>query len=407
MSSIFAADFFKSNRARLREQVTDDALIVVTANGLLQRNSDTTLPFRQDSSFWYLTGINEPDVVLVMDNSKEYLIVPTRGAARVAFDGDYNRNALAKRSGVTKILGDREGWRQLAKSLRQSDRVATPAKIPAYVTQHGFYTNPARARLIRRLKASNDRLELNDIRSNLASLRSIKQPQELKAIQKAIDMTIKSIARIYHERNSFKNECEIEAVLSAEFISGGARHAYQPIIASGKNACLLHYIDNNSKINNQELLLVDAGAEVENYAADITRTFPISRLSKRQKEVLAVVLEVQEFAKNYLKPGVMIKDYEQAVEQYMGQKLKQLKVIKTISHRQIRKYYPHATSHFLGLDVHDVGDYKQPLEPGMVLTVEPGIYIPEEHIGVRIEDDILITDTGHENLSKRLPASLG
>lgn len=407
MKSFFTAEFFKNNRQKLLELSDRDAPIVITANGLLQRNSDSTFPFRQDSNFWYLTGINEPDVTLVIDGKKEYLIVPSRGVSRIAFDGDYDKNALAKRSGIKQILSDRDGWRQLAKTLRQVDQVATLGKVPAYVTNHGFYTNPARARLIRRLKTANDSLEILDLRSHLAKLRAIKQPAELKAIQKAIDMTIKSITWVYDQSSSFKNEKEIEAALTAEFVSHCAVHAYQPIIASGKNACTLHYIDNNSNINKYELLLIDAGAEVENYAADITRTLTINKPSKRQEQVLKTVLEVQKFAQHYLKPGVILKDYELAVEKFMGQKLKQLKIIKTINRTQIRKYYPHATSHFLGLDVHDVGQYDQPLEAGMVLTVEPGIYIPEEGIGVRIEDDVLITENGNKSLSVALPANLG
>jgi Xaa-Pro aminopeptidase len=156
-----------------------------------------------------------------------------------------------------------------------------------------------------------------------------------------------------------------------------------------------------------ELLLLDVGAEVNHYAADITRTVSISAPSRRQQAVFDAVLEVHAFALSLLRPGALMKENEQQIEQLMGEKLRELGLIKSIEHDEVRKYYPHATSHFLGLNVHDIGDYLRPLEPGMVLTVEPGIYIPEEAIGVRIEDDVLITADGYEILTDRLPRKLG
>jgi len=151
---------------------------------------------------------------------------------------------------------------------------------------------------------------------------------------------------------------------------------------------------------------MDVGAEYQHYAADITRTISLSAPSRRQQAVHAAVLDVQAYGFSLLNPGVDLKEYEQSIEQYMGEKLRELGLIKTIDHESVRAYYPHATSHFLGLNVHDVGDYSRPLEVGNVLTVEPGIYIPAEGIGVRIEDDVLVTDTGIEILTDRLPRTL-
>src|SRR5690606_4788889 len=157
-------------------------------------------------------------------------------------------------------------------------------------------------------------------------------------------------------------------------------------------ACVIHNMDNNDPIKTGDLLVLDVGAEVENYSADITRTLaPGGKASKRQKAVYAAVLAVQDYAFSLVKPGALLKDNEQKVEQFMGEKLRELGLIKSIDRDSVRQYFPHATSHFLGLDVHDVGDYSQPLAPGMVLTVEPGIYISDEAIGVRIEDDLLVT----------------
>jgi Xaa-Pro aminopeptidase len=244
---------------------------------------------------------------------------------------------------------------------------------------------------------------LLDLRPHLTRMRSIKQDKELEAIQLAIDLTLKTIKQVHRKRDKYAYEYEVEADIDAGFRKEGRRHAYEPIVASGANACTLHYVANDAPIDSGAFLLIDVGAEVSGYAADITRTFAINQPNKRQQAVLDAVVEVQEFAKAELRPGVFMKEYETKVGQFMGEKLRELGLIKLIEKEELRKYYPHATSHFMGLDVHDVADYDRPLEAGMVLTVEPGIYISAEGIGVRIEDDVLVTATGIEVLSGKLP----
>jgi Xaa-Pro aminopeptidase len=187
----------------------------------------------------------------------------------------------------------------------------------------------------------------------------------------------------------------------------GSGHAFEPIVAGGPRACTLHNVANSGKLSADELVLMDVGAEIEHYAADITRTISLNGSpSRRQQAVHAAVLEVQEFALGLLKPGILLKEYEQQIEHFMGEKLRELGLIKIITHDGVRAYYPHATSHFLGLNVHDVGEYDRPLEPGVVMTVEPGIYIASEGIGVRIEDDVLVTPKGPKILSSKLPRDL-
>lgn len=235
----------------------------------------------------------------------------------------------------------------------------------------------------------------------------VKQPVELELLQQAIDITADTLLRLKKKGwQKFAYEHEVEAAITANFRSSGSTHAYQPIVAAGKNACTLHYVHNNDAIEEGSLLLLDVGAEVHNYAADITRTYIVGEPTKRQQQVLDAVLDVHLFACDFLKPGILIRDYEESVQQYMGEKLRELGLIKSIEQSTVRHYYPHATSHFLGLDVHDVADYERPLEPGMVLTVEPGIYIPEEGIGIRIEDDVLIEENGIRVLSDKLPRVL-
>lgn len=404
----FSSEFFAGNRQRLKTLFTGTAPIILTANGLLQRNGDCTYTFRQDSNFWYLTGTNEPDIILVLDKDSEYFILPERANHRDVFDGAISGKNLSEQSGVITILDAKTGWKKLKSRLERVMHVATLAPSPAYLESHNFYVNPARAQLINRLKECNENLELLDLRQHIMLMRMVKQKPELSAIQRAINITNSTIKNV-SRRNfaQYKSEFEIEAAISNGFnIRGATGSAWVPIVANGKNACTIHSIAKRTALNRKGLLLLDVGAEVSNYSADISRTYSLDQPTKRQEIVFAAVLDVQDFALSKLKPGVVIKEYEKLVEQYMGEKLRELGVIKTIESKEVRKYYPHATSHFLGLDTHDVGDYTRPLEPGMVLTVEPGIYLPKEGIGVRIEDDVLITKTGHKVLSAALPRTL-
>jgi Xaa-Pro aminopeptidase len=409
MESRFTSEFFARNRQRLQELFTGTAPIVVGANGLLQRGADSAYAFAQDASFWYLTGIDEPDIVLVLDRYKEYLIVPERSASREAFDGKITVDELSRRSGVQSVLSYKDGWEQLGNRLKKVKHVATLATPPAYVEHFGIYTNPARAVVAARMKDYNPNIELLDLRPHLSRMRMIKQSAELKAIQGAIDITIASFkdATRLTRLAKYAYEYELEAAITQGFRRRGASgHAFEPIVASGQRAVTLHNMSNNGALMADELIVVDIGAEVEHYAADITRTIALKTVSRRQRTVHEAVQEIHNYALDLIKPGVFLKDYEQQIEHLMGEKLRELGLIKTITHENVRHYYPHSTSHFMGLNVHDIGDYDRPLEPGVVITVEPGIYIPEEGIGVRIEDDVLITPKGNKILSNKLSREL-
>jgi Xaa-Pro aminopeptidase len=406
---MFDSDFFAGNRARLRQLFTGTAPIVITANGRLQQTSDEAYAFSQDSNFWYLTGIDEPDILLVLEQNKEYLILPERTHVSEIFDGATDTDQISRVAGIKEVYSEKEGWKYFGSRLKRLRHVATLGANPAYMETFGMYANPARATLIHRLKEYNANIELLDIRLHLARLRMIKQQQELQALQKAIDITIDSLKGISRPATlkKYAYEYEIEADLTRSFRRGGAKgHAFTPIIAAGERACTLHNIANEGALASDELLVADIGAQYEHYSADITRTFDLGNAPKRAYNVHAAVLEVSEFARSLLKPGVLMRDYEGQVEAFMGEKLRELGLLKIINRDDVRKYFPHATSHYLGLDTHDAGDYDRPLEPGVVMTVEPGIYIPEEGIGVRLEDDILITTDGIEVLSARLPLAL-
>lgn len=407
MSDLFHREFFEGNRERLRQLFTGTAPIVLTANGLLQRASDEAYPFQQDASFWYLTGCEDPDVLLVMDKQKEYLVVPHREGVREAFDGAVDFAYLRKISGIDEIVDEKEGWRRIEKRLKKVKNVATLAANPRYIEHFGLYANPARAELAHKIKSCNADVELLDLRPHLSRMRMVKQEPELKALQRAIDITIETIKEVTRTPKlaKYAYEYELEADITRGFRKRGALgHAFTPIVASGKRACTLHNVANTGELHKEDMVTLDIGAEYEHYSADITRTYSLGGgMSHRQQAVYDTVRDVQEYAFSLLRPGVHLREYEKRIEAYMGEKLRELNLIKTITHDSVREFFPHATSHFLGLDTHDAGDYDKPLVSGVVITVEPGIYIPAEGIGVRIEDDVLITETGIKNISGRLP----
>jgi Xaa-Pro aminopeptidase len=406
METFFSADFFASNRRKLRQAVGGEAPIVVTTNGVMQRSGDEPYKFRQDSGFYYLTGIDTPDLVLVMTTHETYLIAPTLTFEREAFDGAHDTAAFAARSGIDTLYNEKEGWAKLKTALQKHNAVATPAALPEHMKRHGLYANPARRRLISKLKRTVPQLAVQDIRPQLAELRSYKQPAELLALRRAIDITIETIEEIRKPAflRSIHHEYNLEAAISYGFRNrGSAGHAFSPIVAAGKNAATIHHMSNNDPVTEGDMIIVDIGAEFEHYAADISRTLCSRPLEGRKKQVYEAVLAVQNFALSQLKHGCVPLDYEKAVEAYMGEQLRALKLVQEPTHEAIRRYFPHATSHFLGLDTHDAGDYRKPYEAGMVITCEPGIYIPEEGIGVRIEDDVLITANGYELLTSACP----
>lgn len=410
MSDLFGSDFFAGNRERLRQLFTGTAPIVITANGLLQKVSDEPYEFRQDSNFWYLTGVDEPDIVLIMDKGKEYLIVPDRGDWVKAAEGDIRPEDLARRSGIQTILNQKEGWKQLGARVKKVRHIATLSANPPYLDVFGMYSNPARATLIKTLKDMNGELELLDLRQHLMRMRMIKQPMELEALRRAIDITVDTIKHAIRPSllAKYAFDHEIEAEITYGFRKRGAQgHSFAPVVVGGSRACVLHSSANNTPLASDELVVLDVGARASYYSADIARTISLDgKPSRRQQAIHKAVLQAQDYALSLLKPGLIISEYEDSVAQFVGEKLRELGVIKSIDKQLVRQYFPHATSHFLGIDAHDLGDYDHPLEPGVVMVAEPGIYIPEEGIGVRIEDDVLITENGCEILSQKLPREL-
>lgn len=400
---MFKPSFFAGNRKELRRRVQQD-YIVIASNGVLQRSLDSVFPFHQDSSFWYLTGIAVPGAVLVMAKESEYLIVPAKEKIIEIFDGATDVNQVANISGIRSVMTEKEGWEQLGKDVG-GKHVAILEPAAEYIQLHGFYANPERRMIKKRLKKI--KATTHDIRKDIAELRVIKQKPELMAIQAAVDITLDTLKEITLHKKSFNFEYEIEAALSAGYRKrGAAGHAFTPIVASGKNSSTIHYTSNNDALGRSEILLFDTGAEMAHYAADISRPMLLAAPSVRVRNILDALQQSHAYALSVLKPGLNYYEYELLVEKHVGRQLKKLNLITSTTRSEVRKYFPHAASHFLGLDVHDVGDRFQDLRPNMVIAVEPGIIIPQEGIGVRIEDNVAITATGYKNMSVALPVIL-
>ena len=396
-----SAEFFIDNRARLRKLFPGKAPIILTGNYLLQKSADIAYPFVQDSNFWYLTGLEEPGLSFVIDNDKEYIILPPYNKGRENFDGKIDIEMLKHNSGIPEVYDYDEGWKILGKKISKVKHVATISPASDYIEPILMFTSPSRKKLIEKIKSYNEQLDLIDLKPHLINLRSQKSELELRFIKSAINDTARLYKVFQKKLKDAKNETDLRTSALVFMAKNQLEFAYEPIIGSGINAVTVHYIKNNSPISDEDLILIDAATKYGKYCADITRTVS-KNPSKRQIAVYQAVLDVQEFAISLLKPGILLHDYEEEVCKFMGEKLRELGLIKTIDTESVRQYYPYLTSHFLGIDTHDAGDHDAPLLPGMVLTVEPGIHIAEEKIGVRLEDIVLITENGNEILSSKI-----
>lgn len=398
-------EFFKGNRERVYDELKG-GLLVVTAYTQMQRSNDTAASFEQEGNFWYLTGVDHPDWWLLMDakRRRSWLVAPTVEEHHEIFDGSLSRDEAKEISGVEEIIDRQEADSWLRHAAR-THQLVHMVDIPPYADRFGFTLNP----VVHEVREKLERIfvKVSDFRLELSRLRAIKQPVEIEALQSAINLTVKSFAKIRENIDHYRHEYEVEAEFTYDFRRAGARgHAYDPIVAVGRNACTLHYVHNDEKLKKGELLLIDVGARHHGYAADITRTYAVGKPTKRQQDVHDAVRIAQQKIIGIMEPNLSFEDYQSKVDDIMQQAIIGLGLMKDASDPAYRKYFPHSVGHGLGIDVHDALGRPRILLPGMVMTVEPGIYIPEEGIGVRIEDDILITDNGHKNLSAKLPTTL-
>lgn len=396
-------DFFQANRKTLTE-VLKGGIVVLYGYGRQQRSNDAAHAFTQEANFWYLTGIEDPDWGLIIDGSasRSYLIMPQVDDVHKIFDGSMSAHDAKRVSGADKVLTADEAALML-RTLATKHQLVYTVGVPAHAEHFNFALNPSIA--LHRQALERYFSKVQDIRSELAAMRAIKRPEEVIAIRSAVDLTMEAFKKVHDSMSSFRFEYEIEAAFTFDIRRGGAAgHAYDPIIASGGNACTLHYSTNSDKLQPRQLVLMDVGASMGGYAADISRTYAKGQATKRQREVHASVERAHFKIIETIEPMLAVEIYQKQVDSIMAEALAEIGLDS--NEAGLRRYFPHAVSHGLGIDVHDSLGAPKYLKEHMVLTVEPGIYIPEEGIGVRIEDDILVTATGHENLSAALSTGL-
>lgn len=405
-------------RKRLIKKLLPGSLAILHANDVYPTNADGTLPFVQNSDLYYLSGINQEETILLLfpdapdPHMREMLFLRETSEQIAIWEGARLTKEDASRiSGIP--LRSIQWLDQFDRLLHALMAQATHVYLNSNEHARAVVELDTRdARFIRRCQRQFPLHRYERLAPLMQQLRMTKTAQEVAVIKQAVSVTEAAFRRVLGFVKPGVLEYEVEAEIIHEFIRRGAQgHAFHPIIASGKNSCVLHYIQNNARCQKDDLLLLDFGARFGCYNADLTRTIPVSgRYSKRQRAVYDAVLRVHRVARKLLKPGVLLREYQEQVGQHMEEELIKLKLLDRAAVKKqdkdrplYKKYFMHGTSHHLGLDVHDVGDPWQRISPGMVFTVEPGIYIREESLGIRIENDVLITKTGAQDLMPDIP----
>lgn len=408
---------FIDNRERFKSMMEPNSLAIFHSNDIYPTSADGTMPFKQATDILWLSGVDQEDSVLVIfpdakrNEDKELLFLTETNDLIAVWEGEkLTKSEAFEVSGIKTVYWLSE-FDTIMKSL-----MSQTENVYLLTQEHLRRNTPVQTREMR-LNA-----ELRIIYPNhnykrsapfLNKLRSVKTALEIEVMKIAAEITAAGFNRVLKFLKPDCWEHEIEAEFIHEFVKRRSRgFAYSPIIGSGSNACVLHYLENNKQCISGDLVLIDVGAEYANYACDVTRCFPVNgKFTDRQREVYESVLRVEKASIELLKPGAVLSEYHKRVGDLMTKELINLNLLtqeevdnQNPSWPAYKKYFMHGTSHYLGLDVHDYGLWDgSPMEAGMVFTCEPGIYIPEEGIGIRIEDDILITSNGYINLTKEIP----
>lgn len=408
---------FIDNRERFKSMMEPNSLAIFHSNDIYPTSADGIMPFKQATDIFWLSGVDQEDSVLVIfpdakrNEDKELLFLTETNDLIAVWEGEkLTKSEAFEVSGIKTVYWLSE-FDTIMKSL-----MSQTENVYLLTQEHLRRNTPVQTREMR-LNA-----ELRIIYPNhnykrsapfLNKLRSVKTALEIEVMKIAAEITAAGFNRVLKFLKPDCWEHEIEAEFIHEFVKRRSRgFAYSPIIGSGSNACVLHYLENNKQCISGDLVLIDVGAEYANYACDVTRCFPVNgKFTDRQREVYESVLRVEKASIELLKPGAVLSEYHKRVGDLMTKELINLNLLtqeevdnQNPSWPAYKKYFMHGTSHYLGLDVHDYGLWDgSPMEAGMVFTCEPGIYIPEEGIGIRIEDDILITSNGYINLTKEIP----
>ncbi|MFM1946032.1 MAG: hypothetical protein RL207_315 [Bacteroidota bacterium] len=401
------SNLYISNRKKFTERMTANTLAVFNSNDIFPISADSTMPFQQHRDILYLSGVDQEESILVLFPNasnpahREVLFLKETSDLIAVWEGEkLTKETAFLTSGIKTVY-----W------LQQFPTIFKQMMAEA----HGMYLNTnehLRAntevetredRFIKQVKLDYPAHQVHKSAPIMHKIRSIKEAVELELMQRACKITEAGVRRLLAFIKPGVWEYEIEAELAHEFLRNRSKgFAYTPIVASGKNACVLHYIENNQQCQDGDVILLDVGAEYANYSSDLTRCLPVNgRFTARQKAVYNAVLHVKNEAQKLLVPGTIMAEYHKQVgslmeEQLVGLGLISMDDIKTQNPDwpAYKKYFMHGTSHFLGLDTHDVGIWHEPISAGMVFTCEPGIYIPEEGLGIRLEDDLVVQTSG-------------
>ena len=413
-------ELFIKNRLKLSKQMVSNSIAIFNSNDVFSTGADSTLPFEQHRNIFYLTGVDQEESILLIfpdakqEAHREVLFVKETNDHIAIWEGAKLSKLQATASSGIKTVYWLEEFQYIFSRLMEE-------------STHFYYNNNEHYRQAVEMETREDRF-LKMVKSSypahkmvpnfpiMEALRGVKESEEISLIKTACDITEKGFNRVLGFVKPGVMEYEIEAEYTHEFLRNRSKgFAYTPIIASGYNACVLHYIDNNQECKDGDLLLMDVAAEYANYSSDMTRTIPVNgRFTARQKAVYQAVLNVKNQATKLLVPGTMWDAYHVEVGKLMTSELLGLGLIDKVDVQNedpkwpaYKKYFMHGTSHHMGLDTHDFGALKSPMQANMVFTVEPGIYIPEENMGIRLEDDVVIQAKGSPvNLMQNIPIEI-
>lgn len=407
---------YTQNRSNFIKHLKPNSVAVFNSNDIMPTNADGTMPYRQNNDLLYLSGVDQEESILVIapnasnPKHREILFVKETSELIAIWEGEkLDKIAATKQSGIETVY-----W--LSQFENVFHNLVTEAEY-IYLNQNehlrAIVTVETRDDRFRKdCKAKYPNHEYERLAPIMRKLRPIKSQLEIDVMQQACNITEKGFRRLLDFVKPGVMEYEIEAELMHEFLINRSRgFAYEPIIASGFNACVLHYVQNNKECRSGDVILLDVGAEYANYASDMTRCIPVSgKFTPRQKEVYNAVLRVMKGATAMLVPGTLHNEYHEEVGKMMESELIGLGLLdkhdvakQDANNPLYKKYFMHGTSHHIGLDVHDVEERNRPFEEGMVLTVEPGLYIREESLGIRLENDVLITNNGQHDLMANIP----
>lgn len=409
---------FVENRARLKPLLLPNSLAAVTNNDVLPTNADGSLRLVAHADLFYLTGVDQEETILLIypdahdEKHREILFLRETSDEIAAWEGrKLTKEEARQRTGIQNVQWLDAFPRLFRQLMCECEHVYLDSN------EHKRADDQVETREMRFVRDVRERFPLHDyqrLAQIMHRLRVVKSAFELELIRKACALTHRGFTRVAKMVKPGVSELDLEAEFAHEFTRGGGGFAYTPIIATGANACVLHYIENDTRCKKGELLLIDVGASYANYMSDLTRTIPVSgKFSRRQRQIYDAVLRVLRETTKLAVPGKLPKDWQKEAEALMEKELLDLGLITKRDIKKqdpdkpaLKKYFMHGIGHPMGLDVHDVGHTTEPMQPGWILTVEPGIYIPKEGLGVRLENDILVTDSSPVDLMADIPIEI-